>query len=430
MLCKYAAALQGAGLQDSAERSSREMAELLAGAGVPIGKTSINTHRTGGCVCGKPEPAPRPSSEPTGGSVDVGPEGGEFKDIRSDEPLTDWTHVFQKFGLDPEVFEIVGDTVRMSCWESGDRVLYAYRARFTRKVESLVDFDSLQSWIRGWEPAAPEPATSEPLAYVVGLADLQLGKGEGDGTPGTLRRAQASLGNIVQDIRSLRERGIIPKTLVLGNMGDHVENVYSSYANQAYTVDMNNRQQINAAIDLNMQWIMTLAPYFDEVIYASCLCNHGQLSRQGGKTNMTDDSDNATGLIADTLERVCRLNPALEHVRFVTPWDEMITTVQVHGVSIAMAHGHKISGAEENWLARQSQNLSRTRRFHVDIWFTAHKHHANLRDFGPYTRIQCTTLDPGSKYFEDMTGEYSRPGVTVFLAGESLPGKWSHYNIF
>lgn len=33
------------------------------------------------------------------GSADVGPDGGEFKDIRSDEPITDWSHVFARFNL-------------------------------------------------------------------------------------------------------------------------------------------------------------------------------------------------------------------------------------------------------------------------------------------------------------------------------------------
>src|SRR5690606_13305585 len=130
----------------------------------------------------------------------------------------------------------------------------------------------------------------------------QLGKGEGDGTPGTVRRIKASLANIVEDIIHLRDRGRLPRAVLLANMGDHTEGVHSSYANQSYTADLNVRDQINLALEINLLWIKTLAPYFEEVIYSACLCNHGQLSRVGGKTNVSDDADNATGLIGDTLK--------------------------------------------------------------------------------------------------------------------------------
>ena len=53
---------------------------------------------------------PAPQSEPAG-SVEYGPDGGEFKDIRSEERFTDWDHVFQRFNLDPDAYEIEGDTV-------------------------------------------------------------------------------------------------------------------------------------------------------------------------------------------------------------------------------------------------------------------------------------------------------------------------------
>src|SRR5690606_26145703 len=158
------------------------------------------------------------------------------------------------------------------------------------------DYEALAARVRQLD-ISPAAHSTAPLTYVVGLADWQLGKGEGDGTDGTVERIKQSLANVVEHILQLRKLDILPRTLLLANLGDHTENVYSSYANQAYTTDLNMRDQINLAIELNLLWIETLAPYFSEVVYAACLCNHGQLTRQGGKTNMTDDSDNATGLI-------------------------------------------------------------------------------------------------------------------------------------
>lgn len=402
---------------------------------------TIRRHNAKQCACYREHETVMPSNMPTGetltGKADVTSDGGEFIDVQTTEKITNWDHIFKKFDLDPEAFLIEGDSVRMSTWqqskalEDGTRDivnLYSYRAKFVRKVEAGINYAELSDIVRNWSPVTVAKGDN-PTTYVIGLADWQLGKGEGDGTPGTVKRIKASLANIVEDIHGMQARGSLPRSLLLANMGDHTENVYSSYASQAFSTDLNLRDQINLALELNLLWIKTLAPYFEEVIYSACLCNHGQLTRQGGKTNMTDDADNATGLIADTLATLCKLHPELSHVQFEIPQDEMITLATVNGVNIAMAHGHKISGNEEAWLAKQAQNLAHRRNFRVDIWFLAHKHHASLIDLGPYSRIQATTNDPGSKHYEDMSGMYSRSGTTVFVSGKELPGKFDHYRV-
>jgi hypothetical protein len=290
----------------------------------------------------------------------------------------------------------------------------------------LLDVDRLTDSIRGWAPTAtPKPVAHPPAALVVSMADWQLGKGEGDGTPGTLRRLAASLESIVHYADTLK--GV--DHLILANMGDHTENVAGSYASQTHTVDLNMRDQLSLAVETNLAWIKALAPLFPKVTYAAALCNHGQLSRGQGRDNITDDADNATGLIADTLRLICTSHDALKHVDWVIPRDEMITRVTAAGVNMPLSHGHKITGKEEDWLAKQSQYLTQAHRYIPDLWHTAHKHHAALTDYGPYTRIQATTVDPGSKWHTDATGMYSRPGTTTFLIGAHLPGKWAEYRI-
>ena len=384
------------------------------------------------CVCYKEHEASNSknaTTAPTGESETHNPDGSSNYTRFSEQPWghDDYRAFIASKGQDP-------DKVTFSWgWTSN-----ATGSGFWNKLNNVrpiaddpsrtVDYEALADSVRQMELVPTERGT-EPTTYVVGLADFQLGKGEGDGTPGTVRRIKASLANIVEDIIHLRDRGRLPRAVLLANMGDHTEGVHSSYANQSYTADLNVRDQINLALEINLLWIKTLAPYFEEVIYSACLCNHGQLSRVGGKTNVSDDADNATGLIGDTLKTLCALHPDLAHVKFVIPQDEMITTVNVSGVNVAMAHGHKISGAEPAWLAKQSANLVHRKKFIVDLWFTAHKHHASLVDLGPYTRIQATTSDPGSKYFEDMSGQYSRSGITVFITGKEIPGNWEHYRV-
>lgn len=375
------------------------------------------------------------------GSVDVGPDGGQFVDVQTTEPVTDWTQIFTRFNLDPDVFEVVGDTVRMSNWQQSKRTndgdrdvinLYSYRATFTRKAANLVDLAELTASIRAWHPATKPPKRSKTPAeaYVVALADWQLGKSErGLGTQHTVDTLNSCLQATVHDIEQLRANGHNLTTLVIANMGDHTEGVSGHYASQTATIDLNLRAQLKLALELNMQWIKTLAPMFQQVTYTSVLCNHGQLSNGTGHVNITDDSDNASGLIGDLLKTVCNLHPDLKHVQFVVPHDEMITTVEAAGVRIAMAHGQKITGQEKAWLDAQSQWLTRTNGFVPDVWLTAHRHHAQLTDYGPYTRIQATTVDPGSKWWTDSTGLWSRPGTTVFTVNAEAHAKHDHYRV-
>lgn len=422
---------------------TRTTTDAFKAAGHTTGRTSITRHRNQQCICygaTRTRTAHPATANVLSGKADVGADGGEFIDVQTEEEVTDWTHIFNRFNLDPSIFEIIDDTVRCGTWqqskalEDGTRDiinLYSYRARFRRKPEGYVDASDLIQHIRTWKPtASTPPGIGAPLSYVIGLADFQIGKGEGDGTPGTLRRLEHALNNIDEHIQQLRHQGLNLEHLLLVNLGDHIENVAGSYASQTHTVDLNMRDQLKTALDVNMAWIKRLAPHFARTTYAACNCNHGQLSRGQGRDNVTDDADNATGLIGDTLQTVCALHPDLDHIKWVIPRGEMLTLTQASGVNIVAAHGHKISGKEEDWLARQSQYLTQAKRFIPDIWFTAHKHHADIKDYGPYSRIQATTVDPGSKYYLDQTGMYSRPGVTVFVAGESLPGKWDHHRIF
>lgn len=117
------------------------------------------------------------------GHVEVGADGGEFTDIRTSEPLTDWSGVFRQFNLDPELFEIVDDTVRMSSWQqskrtdSGDRdvvTLYSYRARFRRLV-STIDLPALYAAART-RPRVRAKVVPADRATVVVFADPQIGK--------------------------------------------------------------------------------------------------------------------------------------------------------------------------------------------------------------------------------------------------------------
>lgn len=373
------------------------------------------------------------------GSLELGPDGGEFIGIPSTEPITDWTFIFEKWNLDPNVFTIDSDSVRMSSWqqskrlENGERdiiTLYSYRVTFKRKLAGMIDQAAVIEALRAWSPGSTYIASTlgAPCTFRDGWADLQFGKGEGDGTAGTKQRALDGIEKTLDRVKKLRKVGVNINDMLVANMGDIMEAVAGHYTSQTYTVDLNLRDQFALSLEMSLTALKAYLPEFETITQSFCLCNHGQWQRLGGKA-FTDDADNSTGALADTMQLMCSMHPTLDRVEFIIPRDEMITTGTFSGVNVAMSHGHKISGAEETWLSKQSGWLLSERGFRVHLWSTAHRHTASLYDFGPYHRIQDTTLDPGSKSFTDMTGKYSTRGKTTYVISEAFERKFDHYAV-
>ena len=370
----------------------------------------------------------------------VSPDGGELSTGAMPTELgTDWDAVLRGFGLDPDIFEIVDDTVRMSKWQSSKRLengdrdliwLYSYKARFKRKnLTALPDkeIDDIRTYVQKWKSVAKTtaPISSEKgSTLVVCWADQQLGKSAGGGTDATVARIMDSYQATIQRVKDLRKIGRNIEKIAIVNMGDPVEGCDGNYASQLFTVELTQRQQLLLAIDLWAQGIRQLAPLAEEAEVISVLCNHGEWMRRGGKA-ITSDSDNAGGFLTDAVKRVLDGRPETDKLKWNIPHDEMITTSVLSGIKVAFTHGHKISGKEVEWLRGQSIKILREEGREPDIWVTAHRHHLQVQDFGPWYRFQCPSNDGGSKWYTDMSGNWSTPGTLTFLVGNHDPKGWS-----
>ena len=370
----------------------------------------------------------------------VSPDGGELSTGAMPTELgTDWDVVLRGFGLDPDIFEIVDDTVRMSKWQSSKRLengdrdliwLYSYKARFKRKnLTALPDkeIDDIRTYVQKWKSVAKTtaPISSEKgSTLVVCWADQQLGKSAGGGTDATVERIMDSYQATVQRVKDLRKIGRNIEKIAIVNMGDPVEGCDGNYASQLFTVELTQRQQLLLAIDLWAQGIRQLSPLAEEAEFISVLCNHGEWVRRGGKA-ITSDSDNAGGFLTDAVKRVLDGRPETDKLKWNIPHDEMITTSVLSGIKVAFTHGHKISGKEVEWLRGQSIKILREEGREPDIWVTAHRHHLQVQDFGPWYRFQCPSNDGGSKWYTDMSGNWSTPGTLTFLVGNHDPKGWS-----
>jgi len=381
--------------------------------------------------------------DPTGkGSIEVVGDEAIVKDVVLDYELADdWSEVFHLFKLNPDRFELSDDTVSCKTWqtskglEDGTRStiqLYSYSARFKLKPKERLSDEEIEKrrkQLRSWKlPAARLMALHDgsPVAAVINLADVQGGKSEGGGVAATQKRLLDGLENVQRWLDRQRETYNIAE-VVLVNNGDPLEGCDGSYASQLFTVELNLRGQMNFVLDMWELYAKQLFPQFDNAQFVSVLCNHGQLSRQKGRDNVTSDSDNAGGFLAETLKRVLDARPEFGHVDWVIPHDEMNVYTTAAGVPMAFNHGHKIptSGRDgfEKWLGGQVRGNDDAYR--SKIWQTAHRHHFAAWDLGSCTVFQAPSLDGGSKWFRDSSGSYSRSGILTYLVGEHSPLGWS-----
>lgn len=391
---------------------------------------------------GGPE-APATSPASPVGKVTVTSDGGEFINVMVPEKITaDWSHVFAQFKLDPAEFEIADDTVRMSTWQQSKATddgkrdvvqLYSYSARFRRRGKDAVSDQVVaehRAALAAWSPGpaslrgeSPQP----PCAAVINLADMQAYKSEGGGIDGLRQRLTDGLENVLDWLDRMAAAGRNINEIVLANNGDPFEGCAGNYASQLFTVGGNHRAQTNFVLDVWELYARELYPRYRFGQFVSVLCNHGELGRFASGKNQTGDSDNAGGLLAETLRRVLDGRGEFDHVQWTIPHDEMTVYPVISGVPTAFNHGHKIPGSDasgfEKWLNGQARGDQGA--YDAQVWITAHRHHFAAWDMGSCSVFQCPSLDGGSKWLRDLTGRYSRSGVLALLVGQHDPLGWS-----
>lgn len=428
------------------------------------GLTSVKAHRKQECLCFK-EDAPNYDSENPYADATIEASADEINvhNVVIANPLAPgetgiFDKVFEIAGLNKEDYRLVDDSVVFKTWNTSARprgdaprdiiVLYSYGAKFVRVTELQRRTEELVTELA--ENAAkrrqglrrtPGTGLGTPMSFTFLASDWQLGKPEireqdlAHGLTGveqTTWRIERALSEAVDRVKKLRSIGYNIESTSIGFMGDPTENVSDSYTNQQYTVELNLIDQIERSLDLMELVTGELLEISDEPgnIFA-VLCNHGQMTRKNTKTNVTDDADNVQNLLMRILkERI--IGPAFPGTHWYLPGDQMITTLDIAGVPVAAAHGHKIPSGingEAKWLAAQTANLTAKRNHTPRLWLTAHRHSHDSKDYGPYHRLQAATADGGSKHFEDGTGVYSTPGTSIALIGNHDERGYSHFDL-
>ena len=352
------------------------------------------------------------------GTVDVGPDGGEFRGIKSTEPISDWSHVFRQFNLDPDEWVVADDTVRMSTWQqsarskNGDRdkvQLYAYRASFRRRTaESRAVAEELASLIKPVRPVKAPHAQGLPM--VVCLADAQMGKDGPDAdTPEQMdARFESALAQVAAMVKARR-----PSELIIADNGDPVEGITSSAPNQIATNTLDFPEQIRKWQRRLTQTILTLAPFAGKTHIAAVPSNHGEVRNAAGKVGYGDHGLGVALTVKDAFEMLgSKLDltfhiPATHH--------DVVTYVDIADTRVAFFHGHHAKRIERipQWVADQAASLRSPMR-DATICVHGHFHQPGYRESRGRCIVSCSMFDPGSAWYENLTGEYSRPSITTF----------------
>ena len=339
-----------------------------------------------------------------------------------------WDIYLAELGFDPKEFEIIEPfevrtwTANMGAGETEQ--FYYYKAKIISKNPiSSKDFDykNLLKEIKAYK-GQPQKITGNS-SFVVCLSDWQMGKRDGDGTQGIVKRIEQMIPDVTARIKDLKKNGVDLANLYVFGLGDIVEGCDGFYPMQEFSVEYDLRRQKMIARRLLIKAIKTWAPLFKNVVVACVPGNHGE-NRKNGKA-FTSFGDNFDVSLFDEAQEILSENPAFKKIKFIIPENELWITLDVSGTIIGLAHGHQFRTGgryshQKAVACLSGQAFGMTDVGDSDILISGHFHHLFVVNEGKRTLMQCPSVDGGSEWFENMTGKTSYSGTLTFSI---TPGK-------
>lgn len=365
-----------------------------------------------------------------------------------------WDEIIKDWGLNPDYISLDHSSIQIRGWDANvsegtgkdkitrvQRMLY-YRVNLTPRQDPIdrADVDALIKHISKKPKKTPRPQKADGVYdMVVCLSDWQIGKGEGDGSQGTVERVMSSLERLVDHIKDLGKIHRGPRHIYLTGMGDIVEQCSGHYAMQAFQVDLDRREQMRVARRLILEHVDQLFSLCEKLIVVAVPGNHGENRNSSGKA-FTTFSDNDDLAVFEGVSEILSVNPDRYGNVSVYLSDKLSTTFRAcstddeYGIVIGIAHQHAGRSGKDprtkvmNWW--KGHALGRGDVHDADILVTGHYHHLMVDESSGRTWLQCPAQDPGSAWFEEMTGQHSPHGLLVFsVSNEFAPRCWGDLRI-
>jgi predicted phosphodiesterase len=354
-------------------------------------------------------------------SIEYDANGGTLTSVPrtvGDEP--DHAELLAEFELDPIKWRITG--LRRSKWQRWDgEWLESFRATFVpNSGRNLVPIDDLLEIVSKWKPQNTPTKVIQPslegFAYVVVLADTQVGKIDGGGSDEIIQNVLQKVDAAVLRLKELKKSGRQIDAIYLPQLGDCIEGMNSQGGKHIWRTDLDLTSQIRVYRRLLLHMVKTFAPLAPRIIVPCVAGNHDEAVRVGNSmaTTYTDSfALDAASAVADALAD----HPDYKHVSFVFPkYDTLTVTLDIAGTVVGLAHGHQCRGKAIDWwknMAHGQQDIGE-----ATLLITGHYHHLRIEQSGRKTWMQAPALDGGSTWFENSTGQAAPAGMLTMLIGK------------
>lgn len=326
-------------------------------------------------------------------------------------------------GFDPKSFMLKpGTGIRKSDWQAMRRVddetviqdMQSVRLEVVERPIQ-VDVDELIAVVQEQLPAPQSGWQSVPnTTFGIALGDLQLGKIDGDGPEGTVRRFKGYVNSALDQVRGFKNL-----TICLAFLGDCLEGFVSQGGRNAWRTSLTITEQVRILRRL-MLWAIDqcVDAGAKEIVVVSVPGNHDEAMRQPVSTR-SDDSWATDALVAvsDALE----MNPErYGHVLCYVPGvDEMDVTLDLSGLMVTFNHGHQyLKGGNQaksafDWW--KSNQFSGKPAGQAQLMICGHGHHYQVSEDSGRTWCMVPPLEELSVWWEHRSGQGGAPGIVTYV---------------
>lgn len=380
------------------------------------------------------EPTKAKQTQPSGWEPGVTWDGnkGELTTSTLYEAPKDWSDILRERGLDPEVYEVVGNSIRWTSYDGWKRdgvgeeaysaLCFSYKAQIRLKGQSL-DFDceDLYREIKA-DKGTKEPKETAERTLFVNLSDWQIGNGDAGGVR-TQIEALVMIPDMITDrIKRLKKSGRPVQAVVIAGLGDLLEGTCGFYPSQQFLTEIDRREQTRVVRRALTEIVRTVAKTGLQVTVTAVAGNHGE-NRQSGKriTGFGDNDD------VSVFEQVAEIFAESEYknINFRLPTDRMAVAIEAHGQIISFTHGHlprPAANAAETmwgWWAKQAMGRYYPAVADASILVTGHYHHLNVKQQEGRTVFVCPSLTAVGDWFSNTSGVQTVPGTLTFVVDEN-----------
>ena len=330
------------------------------------------------------------------------------------EADVDFDQILRKCGFSPDVYEIAGDP-KVKRWEAqtpdGIEWLSSYGISVRKRADQSADVDELVQIIRCEDTAAlPPRADLDGLPTVFAVGDTQLGKPDGDGTEGTVRRFKASVEKAV----ALYDKAPTQSVLI-AFLGDLIEGFVSQGGKVAGYSELTLTEQLRLMRHLAAHAISEFRAVCADVHVAVAPGNHAEGFRAPFSTKPSDNFD--TDVIR-AVEEAYNL-AGVDGLTFHYPQgEELAVAVELGDVKILCHHGHSWRpGKHFQWW--EGQAFGKRTGWDAQYLLSGHLHHLHIEASSDRLFIQVPAMESRSDWWVNKTGQTGNPGAIYMIPAPS-----------